>query len=442
MRYFTNTSWLFGEKILRLTVGLFVGVWVARYLGPEQFGLFNYAQSFVGLFAAIATLGLDGIVVRELVKDPSRRDELIGTSFWLKLMGAVAVLLLLLIAIQFTSNDHYTNVLIFIIASATIFQSFNIVDIYFQAKVLSKYVVYANIVSLFSSSIVKVVLILNNASLTAFAWAVLFDSVILALGFIYFFFKHIHQYVEQSNEAAKKQSFKIKNLIFNKTVALYLLKDSWPLILSSIITMLYMRIDQIMIKQMISSVAVGQYSAAVRISEVWYFIPVILANSLFPSIITSKNISYEEYQNKLQKFYSLMVITSLPASFIIAFFSDLIITILYGVAYFEAIAIFKVHIFTSIFVFMFVASGKWILAENYTKLAFYRNSSAAFLNIILNYTLIPKYGAIGAAYGTIIAFAMSGYFFDLLSKKTRKQFILKSKAFCLKGLFDAHRIGT
>ena len=126
MKYFKNTSWLFGEKILRMIVGLFVGVWVARYLGPEQFGLFSYAQSFVGLFTAIATLGLDGIVVRELVKDSSRRDDLIGTAFWLKVMGAFGVLIILVITVNFTSNETYTNTLVFIIASATIFQSFNV----------------------------------------------------------------------------------------------------------------------------------------------------------------------------------------------------------------------------------------------------------------------------------------------------------------------------
>ena len=128
MRYFRNTSWLFAEKILRMFVGLFVGIWVARYLGPEQFGLFSYAQSFVGLFTAIATLGLDGIVIRELVKDESRRDELIGTAFWLKLIGAFGVLLVLAVAVNFTSNDSYTNTLVFIIASATVFQAFNVVD--------------------------------------------------------------------------------------------------------------------------------------------------------------------------------------------------------------------------------------------------------------------------------------------------------------------------
>ena len=126
MKYFKNTSWLFAEKVLRMVVGIFVAIWVARYLGPEQFGLFSYAGSFVGLFTAFATLGLDGIVIRELVKDEGRRDKLIGTAFWLKFFGAFLVLIVLAIAIIFTSNDTQTNSLIFIIASATIFQSFKI----------------------------------------------------------------------------------------------------------------------------------------------------------------------------------------------------------------------------------------------------------------------------------------------------------------------------
>ena len=189
MKYFKNTSWLFAEKVLRMAVGLFVGIWVARYLGPERFGLLSYAQSFVGLFTAFAALGLDGIVVRELVKDSTKENELIGTAFWLKVMGAFAVLVVLAFAVRFTSNDHFTNVLVFIIASATIFQSFNVVDMYFQSKVLSRYVVFANIFSLFCSSIVKIVLILLHAPLIYFAWVILFDSIVLALGFIYFYLK-------------------------------------------------------------------------------------------------------------------------------------------------------------------------------------------------------------------------------------------------------------
>jgi len=422
MKYFKNISWLFAEKILRMAVGLFVGIWVARYLGPKQFGLFSYAQSFVGLFTAIATLGLDGIVVRELVKDAGRRDELIGTAFWMKLIGAFGVLVALAIAVNFTSNDHYTNILIFIIASATIFQSFNVIDLYFQSKVLSKYVVYANIISLFLSSMVKITLILYEAPLIAFAWVVLFDSFVLACGFIYFYIKN-------------NSTFNIKNLTFKRETAVSLLKDSWPLILSSFVTMLYMKIDQIMIMEILGAKAVGQYAAAVRLSGAWYFIPAILANSFFPSILASKNRSQLEYKMKLQKFYSLMIAISLPISLILAYFSNFIILSLFGATYMEAVKIFQVHIFASVFVFLFVASGMWILSENFTKLAFYRNLLAAIVNIILNWYLIPIYGAVGAAYATIIAFAMAGYFFDITNSKTKEQFILKTKAIYLKNLF-------
>ena len=285
MKYFKNTSWLFGEKILRMVVGLFVGIWVARYLGPEQFGLFSYAQSFVGLFTAIATLGLNGIVVRELVKDESRRDELIGTAFYLKLIGAIAVLIVLAVAIQFTSNDHYTNVLVFIIASATIFQAFNVVDMYFQAKVLSKYVVYANVISLFISSIVKIVLILTDAPLLAFAWATLFDSVVLALGFIYYYVKN-------------SSIFNIKNLIFKRETAVSLLKDSWPLILSGIVLMIQARIDQVMIREMLGDKEAGYYSAALRLIESLAFLPVIVNQSLFPALQNAKNISEKVYKKR------------------------------------------------------------------------------------------------------------------------------------------------
>ena len=188
-RYFANTAWLFAEKILRMVVGLFVGVWVARYLGPERYGLLSYAQSFVGLFGAIATLGLDGIVVRELVKDESKRNLLLGTAFLLKLFGAIMVLIVLAIAIKFTSNNQFANILIFIIGSATIFQSFNVIDLYFQSKVISRYVVFTNMLSLAMSSIIKIGLILYQASLIAFALMVPFDSIILALGYLYFYLK-------------------------------------------------------------------------------------------------------------------------------------------------------------------------------------------------------------------------------------------------------------
>jgi len=438
MKYFKNTSWLFGEKILRMVVGLFVGIWVARYLGPEQFGLFSYALSFVGLFTVMATLGLDGIVVRELVKDESRRDELIGTAFWLKILGALGVLIVLAIAVNFTSNDSYTNSLVFVIASATIFQSFNVVDMYFQSKVLSKYIVYANVISLFISSIVKITLILNEAPLIAFAWVILFDSFILASGFIYFYLKN-RRHNEQPNRYSvfdTESSFAWK---FNKSTAFSLLKDSWPLILSGIVISIYMKIDQVMIKEMMNAEAVGQYAAAVRLSEAWYFIPMVIASSLFPAIINAKKQSEELYYARLQKLYSLMVWLAIAIALPMTFLSDWVVHFLYGEQYNQAGSVLMIHIWAGIFVFLGVASGKWLLSENLQIFSTVNTSIGAIVNIWLNYILIPKIGVSGAAWATLISYFVAAYLCLLFFKKTRINFANLSKSLFFIRIFNVQK---
>jgi len=409
MKYFKNTSWLFAERILRMILGLFVGIWVARYLGPERFGLFSYAQAFVGLFSAIATLGLNGIVIRELVKYPEKEKELLGTAFVLKVFGAVLTLVLLYISINFTSNNSYTNSFIFIIASAVIFQSFNIIDFHFQAKVMSKYIVYTNSFSLLLSSLLKIILILNNASLISFAWVVLFDSIVLSLGYLYWYFR-------------VEENFFLFQVVFSFELAKSLLKDSWPLILSGIVIAIYMKTDQIMIKEMLGNEAVGQYSAAVRLSEAWYFIPMIISSSLFPAILNA-----ELYYERLQKLYDLMVIIALSIAFPMTFLSDGLINLLYGNAYQEASSILMIHIWTGVFVFLGVASGKWFVIENLQKYSFYRTLAGAIVNICLNFILIPKYNIYGAAIATLVAQATASFLLDFFNKQTKKMFYMKMK---------------
>src|SRR5690606_17735056 len=170
-------------------MGLLVGIWVARYLGPEQFGLLSYVQSLVFLFTVFAALGLDAVVVRELVKDSSRAGKLIGTAFGLKLIGAILIFPLLILALMLSDSDDYTRFLVVVVASSVIFYSFNVGDYYFQYKVMSRYAALANTMSLGASSVLKVLLIVNEASLDAFAFAALFDAVVLAAGLIFFYVK-------------------------------------------------------------------------------------------------------------------------------------------------------------------------------------------------------------------------------------------------------------
>lgn len=416
MKYFKNTSWLFGEKILRMIVGLFVGIWVARYLGPDQFGLFSYAQSFVALFSIIATLGLNSIVVRELVKNNYDKNILIGTSFFLMFFASLFVIFLLFIATFFTSNDTYTNILIFILASATIFQSFNVIDFYFQSKVLSKFVVYSNIIMLFLSSILKIVLILVNAPLISFVWVVLFDSVVLALGFVYFY---------------KKNHQEFKNWKFDKKIAFFLLKDSYPLIIGGVINSIYMKVDQVMIKEMLDNTQVGYYAAAVKLSEVWFIIGVIICNSLFPAIINAKKISEEFYYQRIYKLFLFLVVLAYSLSIIVYFLSDYIILVLYGKEFIEASSVLSIHIFSAIFVYLGVSSGRWLITENKANLDLYRNIFAMIINIVLNILFIKKFGIVGVAYASLIAYIFSFYLFDLFRKDTRNIFLLKTKALIL-----------
>jgi len=414
MKYFKNTSWLFAEKFLRMVVGLFIGVWVARYLGPDKFGLLSYAHSFVGLFTIFATLGLDEVVVRELVKDESRRDSLVGTTFWLKLFGAFLVLLVLAFAINFTSNDIDTHILVFIIASATIFQSFNIVDFYFQSKILSKFVAYANFISLFISTIVKIALILSHASLLAFAWVVLFDSFVLACGFIYFFLKH--------------STFRIKYLIFYKSTAIDLLKDSWPLIFSGGVLMIQARIDQVMIKEMLGSLEVGYYSVAMRLIEAVAFIPMLLKSSLYPSIQSAKIQSKALYQDRLLNFYRLNFLFFLVLAIPIFIFAEPIIVLLFGIEYQPAgvlLALLSIRLF---FANMGVARGTYIVTENLMKFSMFTMILGTIVNIYLNYVLIPNYGARGAIVATIVSFFTTIYLVDIFYSKTRHNVILQLKS--------------
>jgi len=416
MRYLTNTSWLLGEKLLRMTVGLFVGIWVARYLGPEQFGLFSYTQSFVALFIAFSTLGLDSILIRELVKDESERDQLLGTAFVLKLIGSFIVLLFLWVVLILQAEDSYTSLLIFIIASATILQSFNVIDFYFQSKVLSKYVAFCNVFSLLLSSIIKVFLIFNEAPLLAFVYIILFDNAVLASGFIYFYVN---------------RKLSICNWVFKKSIAVYLLKNSWPLILSTLVISMYMKIDQVMINGMLGSYEVGQYAAAVRISEVWYFIPMVIASSLFPAIINAKKTSEKLYLSRIQHLFDLMAWLAIIIAIPMSFLSDWLILLLYGKEYSEASGVLMLHIWSAVFVFLGVASSKWFVTEGLQKHSLYRTTTGVILNVGLNLILIPKLGIYGAAIATLVAQIFASYLLNVFFRKSRILFKLQTNSLLL-----------
>lgn len=410
----TNTGWLFGDQILRMGVGLLVGVWIARYLGPEQFGLLSYAIAFVSLFGAIASLGLNGIIVRDLVKEPDDANTMLGTAFVLQFIGGFLAFGLAIVVIGFARpDDSSAKLMIAVLGFVMVFKSTEVVKYWFESQVQSKYTIWIENGVFLLFAIVKVALILGQASLMAFVWAAFVEGVLVAAGLLGIY--------------AWRGGY-LSNWRPHYNRAKTLLKDSWPLILSGMAIMVYMRIDQIMLGQMLGDEAVGIYSAAVRISEVWYFIPTAIVASVFPSIIEARKQSESLYYQQLQKLYDLMVLLALAVAVPMTFLSDWIIELLFGGAYGQAGNVLAIHIWSGLFVFLSVASGKWFVVENLTMLALKRNLYGAALNVILNLVFIPKWGMQGAAMATLISYSVAAYFSDFLLLRTRVVFFQKTKS--------------
>ena len=413
IKYVSNMSWLFLEKVFRMFIVLVLGVWVARYLGPEQFGVFSYVQSFIGLLIVIPAMGLDGIVVRELVRNENKRDRILGSSIVLRFFGCLVlfVVLIALINVGFASesNNENVNLMMLVIAMSCFLQTFNVIGFYFESKVLSKYTVYASVFSMSISSLLTVFLILNEAPLLYFAYAILFDSLTLAVALIY-----IYRHKVDS----------LHKWFFDRDTAKSLLKDSWPLIISSMIIAIYMKIDQVMIKEMLGVQSVGQYAAAVKLSEGWYFIPTIIASSLFPAIIKMKGRGELIYYAGLQNLFNLMVWLGLLAAILVTAFSEDIIFILYGIAYSDAASILVVHVWAGLFVSLGLARAKWLLVENLQSYAFKFLGVGLFVNIFCNFYFIEMYGVIGAAYATLLAQIIGTFVMPCFFKKTRVTFFM------------------
>ena len=419
-KYSANTSWLLAERIFRMAVQLFVGIYVARYLGPERFGLLSYANSYVGIFTAIAVLGLDGIVVRELVKSPDQRDTLLGTSFLLKVVGTLLMWVLILATLFFSNNDPLTSALIAIIAFGVLFQTFNVIDYNFQAEVKLKYVVHSQIVQLIVSSITKLVLILKGLPLVWFAAVYSLDAIILAVGLAY---------------AYSRNSGSIKKWKWNAKVALALLLDSWPLMFAYMSYLIYAKIDRIMIKEMLDEHNVGIYSAAYILYEAPLFISLMIAKSVYPILVQY----YQDNKNKFFQLYSTlssyMTLLSYLIVLFIFIFHEILIQITFGESFEESSKILMLLSFGMIPMFNAFLRSSYITISGNQKIILYTTLFSAMLNIVLNLLLIKAYGVIGAVYATVFTQTLSLIVLNFAFTNTRSIFFIQAKSLLLFGIW-------
>jgi PST family polysaccharide transporter len=410
-----NVGWLFLDKIVRMGMGLLVGVWVARYLGPQQFGLFSFASAFVALFITIASMGLQGIVVRDIVHNPLAKETTLGSAAVLHFFGGMlAYAMTMATVFLIRPDDPLARALVAILGSAMLFKPSEVAAYWFESQVLSKYTVWVQNGSFLVFVAIKVFLILQNASLIAFAWAAMSEALFAALLMLV---------------AISLRGPKLRQLRANVKRIKELLHDSWPLLLSGMAIMTYMKIDQIMLGQMIGDEEVGIYSAALRISEVWYFIPMTIVASVFPAILETKMRSETLYYLRMQRLLDLMVWLSISIAIPMTFLSTPIVSLLFGDSFAKSGAVLAVHIWASVFVFLGVASGNWYLAEGRQILGFQRTLLGILVNVSMNLLLIPRYGAIGAAWATVVAQFSVGILFDAIQMETRRLFFMKARSF-------------
>jgi PST family polysaccharide transporter len=417
-----NIGWLFFDKILRMGVGLLIGVWIARYLGPEQFGLLNFTVALIGLFGALAAMGLQGIVVRDIVQNPACREDTLGSAALLQLLGGAAAYTLLLATVFYLRpQDVLSQLVAAILGAVVLLKAFEVAGYWFESQVQSKYTVWVQNAAFLIFAGIKAVLILTGASLISFVWAMLAEAFVVALAMTL---------------ALNRFGPPLSSLRISYRRCCALLKAGWPLMLSSIAVMIYMKIDQIMIGQMLGNDAVGIYSAAARFSEIWYFIATAVAASVLPAILEAKKNNEAQYRQRLQALFDLMTWIAIIVALPVTFFATPLVTMLFGADYSEAGGVLAIHVWATVFVFLGVAGGNWFLAENQQLISLQRTALGAAVNVLLNIVLIPMLGVVGAAWATLISYAVAAMLSDAMQHATRDMFMMKLKSFSLLSSFD------
>lgn len=408
-----NVYWAVLGKVVNLVSALFVGILVARYLGPEQYGLMNYVISFVSLFAVLANFGLDNIEVRELARNHSERDRILGTAFSLKIFFAFATICLIAVVLCVFESDSFTAWMILIYSFSIVLGSFNVIRNYFTSIILNEYVVKTEIIRTLAGALIKVVLLLVNAPLSWFIVACTFDFALVAGGYVYSYRRKVNS---------------MSYWRFDKRLARYLIKQSFPLLLSGAAVIIYQRIDQVMIGTMIDKTSVGYFSTACRFSELILFLPGIMAQTVTPLLVHAKERDLQEYAFKRQQFVNVVVWISIALSVCMSVSSFWLISWTFGSQYLAAVPVLQIMAFKALGMALSSAGGQLIIIEKIQKWAFIRNVIGCVCCVGLNLLLIPTYGIVGSAVVTIITVLLSGFLSNALIPSYRHIFQIQVRA--------------
>lgn len=413
-----NVFWAMFGKVVNMAAALFVGILVARYLGPEQYGVMNYVVSYVTLFSVIATFGLSNIEVRELSKSPEKRDALMGTCFGIRFAFTSIAYLLICITVFIFDTDTFTRTMILVYGLSLYTTScFEVIRNYFTSIVKNEYVVKSEIARTLIGAAIKIILLLIHAPLWGFILAVAFDTVLVASGYSISYTKIVGS---------------IRDWKFSKDLVPYLVKQSFPLLLSGAAVIIYQRIDQVMIGNMIDKESVGYFATASKFLNLILFLPTVLTQTVTPLIVkTYQSGTKEEYEYKSFQFISIVVWVSIILATFFSIFAYWMVYLTYGIQYLAAVPVLQIMAWKTVGMAISSSGGQLIIIEKKQKWAVFRNLAGCIVCVVLNLLLIPMYGIVGSAFVTIITLFVSGFLANYLIPPYRHIFKMECKALIL-----------
>jgi O-antigen/teichoic acid export membrane protein len=389
-KYFANTGWLLANRIISLTTSFLTVAIVARYLGPENLGKLEYSQSFVAIISIFAALGIDQILYRDLVAHPEKENELLGTAIYAKfLFGGLAFILAT--ALSFVLNDDFVITLLISIGALTyLINPLGTVSILFNAQVKSKYWSQIVIFLAVLLPVLKLLIVYLDKGIIYFASILVAEASFYSAWLLFIYIS--------------KFSGNPRNWLFKWIIFKQLMRDSWPLLLAGFSGFIYARMDQVMLLHYLDASSVGIYSSAVKLTQVWAFIPALIIGSLFPAIVRARKIDLRLYKRRLYNLSGFTLLFAVVISIPIFFLAPFLISIVFGSAYISAVPILRIYLWTGVAITLVSLIQHYLLAENLTKVLLYTSLIGAITNIILNVILIPLFGASGAAWATMISY--------------------------------------
>ena len=419
--FFKNTGWLIFDKVFHMALSIFITGYVARYLPEAQYGMLSYGLAFTTFFTALCKLGIDAIIVNEIIKNRGKTGEILGTTIVLRLVSALlSIICTTLFVLLLRPNQAIVFVITTVQSLSLVFMALDTFDFYFQSKLISKYSALARMISYPLVCLLRIVLVLTKADVTFFAAAVVLDS--LTIGIVsYIFYKKSEP----------------QRLHFSINMSKHLLKQSYHFIPSALMIALYTQMGKIMLGSLAanSDMENGFYEPAVLIANMWTFIPLALIDSGRPIIMTLKNQKEEtKYNSRYTQLYSTVIWLSIVAGIGFLIFSPLAINIVFGAKYAPSANILRVLIWARLFSIVGTTRGIWMVCEDKGKYVKYFVGIGAVLNFTLNFIFIPYFGALGAAIAILLTEIGASVIAPLFFKKTRPIGKIMLDSFLLKGI--------